>query len=201
MDNNKDFIARRVERVISHAIHNEKQLNRLLILVDTEREKDEILSCIDSRLKEAFPEHKINVFRTDLATIQSMSELSYAVFHNIYESQDENIKQAKDFSQWIEDVKNAEGVIGSLGMALVVSINQRDENGNNGYGLFVFDNLDKANDGVLNGVKGMYHDGDHCIIPLGWEFISFCCHDVNFFDPSFNISTIVVDYNKKRTYY
>ena len=94
-------------------------------------------------------------------------------------------------------MKKAEGVIGSFGMAPVVSNNQRDENVNNGYGLFVFDNLDKANDGVLKGVKGMYHDGRNCIIPIGWEFISFCCHDAKIGDPSFNISTRVVDFNEE----
>lgn len=194
---NKDFIAWDVQCVISDAINKEKQLNRLVILVDTESEKEEILTCINSTLKKEFPEHTISVFRVDLATIQSMSELSYAVFYKIYESQDEITKQTKDFSQWIEDVKKSEGVIGSFGMAPVVSNNQRDENVNNGYGLFVFDNLDKANDGVLNGVKGMYHDGRNCIIPIGWEFISFCSHGSKIWDPSFNVSTRVLDFNEE----
>ena len=103
--NNKDFIAWDVQCVISAAINKEKQLNRLVILVDTESEKEEILSCINSTLKKEFPEHTISVLRIDLATIQSMSELSYTVFYKIYESQNEDTKQAKDFSQWIEDMK------------------------------------------------------------------------------------------------
>ena len=199
MDNkNFNSIAWDVKRVFKRSINlKAKQLNRLLVLVDTEKEKEEILSCIDSTLKESFPEHKINVFRIDLATKQSMSELSYEVFYKIYESQDQKTKQMKDFSRWIEDVKQAEGIIVSLGMAPVVSINQKDDNVNNGYGLFVFDNLDKANEGVLNGVKGMYHDGRHCIIPVGWEFISFCSHGAKIFDPSFNVSTIVWDINEE----
>ena len=199
MDNkNFNSIAWDVKRVFLRSISLKvKQLNRLLVLVDTEKEKEEILSCIDSTLKESFPEHKSNVFRIDLATKQSMSELSYEVFYKIYESQDEKTKQMKDFSRWIEDVKQAEGVIVSLGMAPVVSINQKDDNVNNGYGLFVFDNLDKANEGVLNGVKGMYHDGRNCIIPVGWEFISFCSHGAKIFDTIFNISTRVKDINEE----
>lgn len=195
---NKDYIAWSVKYVLDDSINRkEKQLNRILVLVDTEKEKEELLSCIDSTLKESFPEHKINVFRIDLATKQSMSELSYEVFYKIYESQDETTKQMKDFSRWIEDVKKSEGVIGSFGMAPVISINQKDDNVNFGYGLFVFDNLDKANDGVLNGVKGMYHDGRDCIIPVGWEFISFCSHGAKIGDPSFNVSTIVCDINEE----
>ena len=195
---NKDYIAWRVKDVLNASINwKEKQLNRILVLVDTEKEKEELLSCIDSTLKESFPEHKINVFRIDLATKQSMSELSYEVFYKIYESQDETTKQMKDFSRWIEDVKKSEGVIGSFGMAPVISINQKDDNVNFGYGLFVFDNLDKANDGVLNGVKGMYHDGRDCIIPVGWEFISFCSHGAKIGDPSFNVSTSVWDINEE----
>ena len=195
---NKDYIAWRVKDVLNASINwKEKQLNRILVLVDTEKEKEELLSCIDSTLKESFPEHKINVFRIDLATKQSMSELSYEVFYKIYESQDEKTQQMKDFSRWIEDVKKSEGVIGSFGMAPVISINQKDDNVNFGYGLFVFDNLDKANDGVLNGVKGMYHDGRDCIIPVGWEFISFCSHGAKIGDPSFNVSTSVWDINEE----
>lgn len=201
MDNKdliKGLIAEQVKMIFGEAIKmKRKMLNRPLILVDTESEKEEIMSCIDSTLKKEFPAHTINVFRIDLATIQSMSELSYVVFHKIYESQDENTKAAKDFYQWLEDVKKAEGVIGSFGMAPVISVNQKDKNVNFGYGLFVFDNLDKANDGVLDGVKGMYHDGRNCIIPLGWEFISFCRHDAKIDDPSLRTSRILIDFNEE----
>lgn len=182
--------------ILNSVVNQEKVLNRPIFLVDTESDKEVILSCVDSILKQEFPEYAIHVFRIDLATIQSMKELSYAVFHKIYESQDEHVKHAKDFYQWIEDIKKAEGVIGTFGGAPVVSINQKEKNVNNGYGMFVFDNLDKANDQIIEGVKEMYHDGRNCIIPYGWEFVSFCHHGAKIWDTRLSISCQLIDYDK-----
>ncbi len=197
--NNKISIADIFEEVLDSVVNQKRKLqNRPIILVDTESDKEVILSCIDSILKQEFPECAIHVFRIDLATIQSMNELSYAVFHKIYESQDENIKHAKDFSRWIEDVNKAEGVIGAFGMAPVVSINQKDKNVNKGYGIFVFDNLDKANDQILEGVKDMYHDGRDCLIPYGWEFVSFCHHGAKIWDTRLACSCMRIDYSEEQ---
>lgn len=190
--NNKDHIAWIIENVFSNAINKEKQLNRLLVLVDTDSEKEEIMSCINSTLKEKIPEHTIHVFRIDLATIKSMNELSYAVFRKIYESQDDTTRETTEFSQWIEQVKTAE----IWNDERRADFDDSRRNVNYGYGLFIFDNLDKANDHVLNGVQVMYHDGRHCDIPLGWEFISFCRHGAKINDPSFAVSIMLVDFNE-----
>ena len=98
---NRDFITRKVVRVIGLAFAGQKQLNRMVVVVDTESEKEEILSSIDYALKKEFPKNTVNVFRIDLTTIQSMSDLSLEVFHRIYDSQNENTKQDAGYADVI----------------------------------------------------------------------------------------------------
>lgn len=195
MKDRAELLARDVEWIISDAIEGERQLNRLVVLVDSEIEKEEIMSCIANKIIPKFLNQSINLYRIDLSNISSMSVLSSIVFQKIYESQTEQIRLDYDYQHWIEKLKDETGFIAP---GIRVGFEESPQKCNYGYGLFVFDNLDKANDGVLNGVQMMYHDGRNCIIPKGWEFISFCGHGAIIFgDPSFRISIRLCDYNEE----
>ena len=190
----KEYIIDSICGVISAAIDGRKQLNRIVLLVDSEEEKKEIVSNIDKTLKQGIPDHSINLYRIDLSNVSSMNELSLSIFQKIYENLDDATKSALGFPGWIEQMKSATGVRGT---GIRVDLGEAKEAFNCGYGLFIFDNLDKATEGVINGVKNMYHDGRNCIIPTGWEFISFCGHGAKIWDISFKISCQVCDYNEE----
>ena len=156
----KENIANYVGNVVNGVIDGRKPLNRVVILINSDTEKKEVLSCIDTTLNQSLPSLSIIVLRIDLSTIMSASELSEIIKKKALACQDEVEETGK-------------------------------------YGLFVFDNLDQANEDVLNCVKGMYHDGRNCRMPSGWEFISFCKHNAKIWDASFKISTVILEYNKE----
>ena len=154
-----------------------KMLNRLIVLVDEEDKKKEILSLIDAELKRRLPKYAISICRIDLSTISSMEELSLMLTKIIAECQ-----QPED------------------GVKKPVAINLRptvifgsddEKKAQYGYGLIVFDNLGLANEEVLEGVKDMYHDGQDCPIPFDWEFISFCHSRAKILDTRLSISCYV----------
>lgn len=193
----KEEIANHIGNSLCGSIkHSLKTLNRIVVLVDSEKEKIELMTCIESTIKQGFkqvfPNYQVCLFRIDLSNVTSIDELYDFVFQRIYACQSEQIKSSFDFPLWLENFRKETG---ALGDGIRLNMVEPKEDNNYGYGLFIFDNLDKANENVLNGVIDMYHDGRDCIIPLGWDFISFCRHDAKIWDIRFRISSSVYDYD------
>jgi len=158
-------------------LFKKKMLNRLIVLVDEEEKKKEILSLIDAELKQKLPQYAISICRIDLSTVSSMKELSLLVTNIIAE-----------YQQPEDGVKKP--VMVNL-RPTVIFESDDEKKVQYGYGLIVFDNLELANKEVLEGVKDLYLDGRDCPIPYGWEFISFCHSHAEIFDTRLRFSCYV----------